>query len=61
MLALRDDIKAKEINKKHFEKAMSGFRASITDDIIKYYKKVTEELSGGMAKKDKRDKDIQYM
>jgi transitional endoplasmic reticulum ATPase len=61
MLALRNDIKAKEINKKHFEKAMSGFRASITDDIIKYYKKVTEELSGGMAKKDKRDKDIQYM
>ena len=61
MLALRDDIKAKEINRKHFEKAMSGFRASITDDIIKYYKKVTEELSGGMAKKDKRDKDIQYM
>ncbi len=61
ILALRDDIKAKEINKKHFEKAMSGFRASITDDIIKYYKKVTEELSGGMAKKDKRDKDIQYM
>jgi len=61
MLALRGDIKAKEINKKHFEKAMSGFRASITDDIIKYYKKVTEELSGGMAKKDKRDKDIQYM
>ena len=61
MLSLRDDIKAKKINKKHFEKAMSDFRASITDDIIKYYKKVTEELSGGMAKKDKRDKDIQYM
>jgi len=61
MLALRSNIKAKEIDKKDFEKAMGGFRASITEELIKYYKDITEKLSGSIAKKDKKDKDIQYM
>lgn len=61
MLAIRDDIKAKTVKNQHFEKAMESVRASITSDIIKFYGKLSEDLGSGIAKKDLRDKDIQYM
>jgi len=61
MIALRGDIKVKKVSRKHFVKAMEGIRASLTEDLLKYYKKVSKELGSGIAKKDKRDKDIQYM
>jgi transitional endoplasmic reticulum ATPase len=61
MLALRKSIKAKEVQNKHFLKAMESIRASITEDIINYYKNISKELGSGIAKKDKREKDIQYM
>jgi transitional endoplasmic reticulum ATPase len=61
MLALRKDEKAKKVEKKHFDEAMISVRASITPDTIKFYEKLSEELGSGIAKKDKREKDIQYM
>jgi len=61
MLALRKDEKAKKVEKKHFDEAMISVRASITPDIIKFYEKTSEEIGSGIAKKDKREKDIQYM
>ena len=61
MLALRENIKTKEVKKKHFEKAMGSIRASITEDVIKYYKNVSKDLGSGIAKKDKSEKDIQYI
>ena len=61
MLAIREDEKAKSVSKKHFETAMESVRATITPEIIKFYSKVSEVLGSGIAKKDKRDKDIQYM
>ncbi len=61
MIALRDNIKVKKVKKDHFTKAMQHIRASLTDNLIEYYKKVSKELGSGIAKKDKRDKDIQYM
>jgi len=61
MLALRENIKTKEVKKKHFKKAMGSIRASITEDVLKYYKNVSKELGSGIAKKDKSEKDIQYM
>jgi transitional endoplasmic reticulum ATPase len=61
MIAIREDEKAKKINKKHFDKAMEQVRASITPNILKFYEKVSETLGSGIAKKDKSDKDIQYM
>ncbi|MBS3777839.1 MAG: CDC48 family AAA ATPase [Candidatus Thermoplasmatota archaeon] len=61
MIALRDDIKVKKVNRNHFVKAMDGIRASLTENLLKYYNKVSKELGSGIAKKDKRDKDIQYM
>ena len=61
MLALRSDIKAKEVKKVHFEQAMKTIRGGITEDILKYYSKVKDDIGSGLAKKDKKDKDIQYM
>ena len=61
MLALRKDINVKKVEKKHFGRAMESVRGSVTPDIIKFYSKISEELGSGIAKKDKRDKDIQYM
>ena len=61
MIALRENIKVKKVKKDHFTKAMHNIRASLTDNLIEYYKKVSKQLGSGIAKKDKRDKDIQYM
>jgi SpoVK/Ycf46/Vps4 family AAA+-type ATPase len=61
MLAIRIDEKAKIVTKKHFDKAMETVRASITPNIKKFYEKVSETLGSGIAKKDKSEKDIQYM
>jgi transitional endoplasmic reticulum ATPase len=61
MYALRDNIKIKNISLEYFERALNVVRGSLTEDVIKYYEKVAIDLGKGVAKKDKRDKDIQYM
>ncbi len=60
MTALRENIKNKEVTKKYFDEALSKSRASINDEIIRYYEKITKDLGSAIDKKDKRDKDIQY-
>ncbi len=42
MNALREDINAKKVKRKHFEKAMERITPSITPDMIKYYEKFVE-------------------
>jgi len=61
MLALRENDKVKKVSMIHFERSMDAVRASITENIIKFYQKMSETLGSGIAKKDKREKDIQYM
>jgi transitional endoplasmic reticulum ATPase len=61
MIAIRGDEKAKKVNRNHFEKGMESVRASITPNIIKFYDRLSETLGSGIAKKDKSEKDIQYM
>jgi len=61
MIALREDDKAKKVKKSHFDKAMEGVRSSITPNVIKFYEKMSETIGSGLAKKDKSEKDIQYM
>ena len=61
MIALREDEKSKKVKRIHFDKAMDSVRASITPNIIKFYAKISETLGSGIAKKDKSEKDIQYM
>ena len=61
MLAVRQNDKAKTVQMVHFVNAMDTVRSSITPNIIKFYDKVSETLGSGIAKKDKSEKDIQYM
>ncbi|MCX6661296.1 MAG: CDC48 family AAA ATPase [Euryarchaeota archaeon] len=61
MTALRDDINVKEVRKSHFDRALAEARGSLTDDVIKYYKKVKDDMGSSIAKKDKKERDIQYM
>jgi transitional endoplasmic reticulum ATPase len=61
MMAIRKNEKTKIVSKKHFDVAMESVRASITENIIKFYDKISETLGSGIAKKDKSEKDIQYM
>ncbi len=42
MLALRNDIKAKEITKKHFEEALKKVKASVTKQIEKKYEEIED-------------------
>ena len=61
MLAIRENEKASKVKKEHFDNAMENVRASLTPNIIKFYNKISETLGSGIAKKDKSEKDIQYM
>jgi len=61
MLALREDDKAKKVKRIHFDKAMDSVRASITPYIEKFYDRISQTLGSGIAKKDKSEKDIQYL
>jgi len=58
MLALREDIKAGEVNKTHFERAKKDVPASITKDLINYYKRLNEGRSSDILKEYKRDTDV---
>ncbi len=61
MLSIRENEKADIVKKIHFDKALESVRASITPDITKFYSTVSEKLGKGISKKDKKEKDIQYM
>ena len=58
MLALRNDIKANEVNKNHFEKAMCDMSPSITKELINHYKKLKESRTNDIIKDSKRDTDV---
>jgi hypothetical protein len=40
---------------------MKTIRATLTPELIKAYEKMATELGSSLAKKDKKEKDIQYM
>ena len=58
MLALREDIKANEVNKSHFEQAMKNMSPSITKDLINHYKRLKQNRTRDIIKDDKRDRDV---
>src|SRR3989338_11354442 len=51
ILALREDINAKEIYPRHFEKALQKVRPSVTKEVEKYYEELSSELTAARAKK----------
>jgi transitional endoplasmic reticulum ATPase len=60
ILALRKDMGAEEVKKEHFMKALESVRASVTREMIDYYKEVAAELGSGIIKKEKEIKGIEY-
>jgi len=44
LFALREDIKAKSVEAKHFEKALKKVKPSIAEDVFKRYQKAVEDL-----------------
>ena len=61
MNALRRDMDAKKVMLKDFEDAFKVVKGSITKEMMEYYKKFEEELGKRLAKKDKRELEIQYL
>ncbi|MEK6875552.1 MAG: AAA family ATPase, partial [Nanoarchaeota archaeon] len=43
LIALRESIEAKEVNKEHFEEALKRVKPSVSDNTIKVYKKIEEQ------------------
>ncbi|MFB6113109.1 MAG: AAA family ATPase, partial [Halodesulfurarchaeum sp.] len=56
MEALRDDPDATEVAMKHFRRAMESVRPTVTDELLDYYERVEEDLTGGStpATRDRR-------
>ncbi len=51
MIALREDRKARAVSKNHFEEALRHVRSSVTDDVVKYYDRLAEQLGQTAVKK----------
>tara|TARA_Y100000310_G_scaffold95150_1_gene92997 strand:+ start:3349 stop:5625 length:2277 start_codon:yes stop_codon:yes gene_type:complete len=60
ILALRENIEAKEITLKHFEKAMEKVPPSVDKEIQKSYEELRESLSSARAKEINKEKPV-YM
>jgi len=51
IVALREDRKARVVNKNHFEEALRSVRSSVTEEVIKYYDRLAEQLGQTAVKK----------
>jgi transitional endoplasmic reticulum ATPase len=51
IIALREDRKARVVNKNHFEEALRSVRSSVTEEVIKYYDRLAEQLGQTAIKK----------
>ncbi len=55
IMALREDIKAKEIHKKHFDEALKKVRPSVTKDIEKMYADLQDQFKAAKAKEMQKE------
>ncbi len=55
MISLREDMKSKEVTKKHFEEALKMVRPSVTPDITKVYEEIEGQFKGALAKQVKEN------
>ncbi|HEX2066233.1 MAG TPA: AAA family ATPase, partial [Candidatus Thermoplasmatota archaeon] len=51
IVALREDRKARVVNKNHFEEALRNVRSSVTEEVIKYYDRLAEQLGQTAVRK----------
>lgn len=56
ILALREDIKAKEVKMKHFEQAFEKVRPSVTKDIEEAYRNIYEHFKTARSKEMKEER-----
>ncbi len=56
IIALRDDMKAKEVTMKHFDEALKKVRASVTKDIEEAYKSLESQFRQAKGKEMKEQK-----
>ncbi|HET6404286.1 MAG TPA: CDC48 family AAA ATPase [Candidatus Thermoplasmatota archaeon] len=59
MLALRENMKADVVTGKHFEAALGQVRPSVDENTVEYYKKIAQELEGGIIRRQKAARDSQ--
>ena len=57
--ALRENMKAKEITKKHFDESLKEIKPSITEDIFMKYQKIVEEVK--KTKLEEHEKSSRYI
>ena len=55
ILALREDIMAKEITKKHFEAALNKVRPSVSKEVEETYESIKDQFSAAQAKAMKQE------
>ncbi len=60
MIALREDMKAKETNKKHFEKALNKVKPSVTKEIEQAYADLSGHFSSAKAKEMQKEKPAYF-
>ncbi len=60
MLALREDIKSKEVSMKNFEQAMQSIAPSITKEINDAYKNLKKQFTSAKAKEMEKEKPSYY-
>ena len=60
LIALRSSISAKNVEQSHFEDAMKEVRPSVDESTLRAYRRMMEEWKGGIDKKEKTDKDLNY-
>jgi transitional endoplasmic reticulum ATPase len=58
--ALREDMKASSVKKKHFDDALKKIRPSIDQRLIDYYEKMIDRMRSRAAKAEKRE-DTDYV
>ncbi|MGB1586509.1 MAG: CDC48 family AAA ATPase [Thermoplasmatota archaeon] len=51
IVALREDKTAKNVTKNHFDEALRSVRSSVTDEVVKYYDRLAEQLGQTAVKK----------
>ncbi len=61
LYALRENMKSKEVKKKHFDKALDKVRPSITDDVIRFYETMKEGFKNRRIEKEKAKEEINYL
>jgi transitional endoplasmic reticulum ATPase len=59
LLTLRDDLEAKEVKKKYFEKAMNKVKASVTKESMDKYRRMEDEYL--KSAKSALEKEVRYL